>query len=197
MRHSTHLVIMGVAGVGKSTIAAGVAKALGWAFADADDFHSAGNLAKMRSGAALNTADREPWLESIRLWIDERGREGISTVTACSVLRREYRDVLQRATGTVAFVHLVGSRDIIARRMASRPNHFMPVSLLVSQFEQLEPLEPDESGISIDTELAPDEIVKRVVRYVGTLAETDSTVSEQSTEAQINRQRDVKGATSP
>ena len=174
MSHPTHIVIMGVSGVGKSTTAALLSSALGWPLAEADDFHSLRNLSKMRSGTALNTADREPWLELSRLWMDERGRRGISTVEACSALRREYRDHLRDVVGTVLFVLLIASRGVIAARMTLRTDHFMPLSLLDSQFAELQPLEPDESGFSIDAQLPPDEIVQLVLSHLAEASESAS-----------------------
>src|SRR4029453_14161790 len=132
------------AGSGKSTVAQILARRLSWAFAEADDFHSAANVAKMASGTPLTDEDRQPWLESIRTWIDTN--PGDSVVT-CSALRRSYRDILRGAPANVRFLHLSGTQESIAARMAARTSHFMPTSLLASQLATLEPLEGDEDRV--------------------------------------------------
>lgn len=141
------VVAMGVSGSGKSTVGAALAQRLRVPFADADDFHPAANIAKMTAGHALDDDDRRPWLEAIGRWLEDHGPGG--GVMSCSALKRAYRDQLRAHARACEFLHLAGSPEVIARRQASRPGHFMPPSLLVSQFATLEPLEPDEPGVTV------------------------------------------------
>jgi gluconokinase len=157
------LVVMGVSGSGKSTVGAAVAQRLRVPFADADDFHPPANIAKMTAGEALDDDDRRPWLEAIGRWLVAHPDGG---VMSCSALKRKYRDQLRGHVPEVVFLHLEGSREVITRRQASRPGHFMPASLLSSQFATLEPLEPDEHGVAIDVDQSVDRIVDE---YVDTL----------------------------
>jgi gluconokinase len=149
---------MGVSGSGKSTVGAAVAQRLGVPFADADDFHPPANIAKMKAGIPLDDDDRYPWLEAIGRWLAERCREG--GVMSCSALKRKYRDQLRRHCPQTEFVHLSGSPEVIAARQASRPGHFMPASLMASQFATLEPLAPDERGMTLDVTHDIDSIVE-------------------------------------
>lgn len=151
------IVVMGVSGSGKSTVGAALAQRLAAPFADADDFHPPANIAKMTSGRALDDHDRWPWLEGIGEWLAEHHETG--GVLSCSVLKRRYRDQLRRHSSDIEFVHLHGTPEMIARRQAGRPGHFMPASLLSSQFATLEPLEPDEHGTVIDVDQSIDAIV--------------------------------------
>ena len=139
---------MGVSGSGKSTAGAALAQRLGVPFADADDFHPAANIAKMKAGIALDDEDRHPWLEAIGNWLAEH--QGGGGVMSCSALKRAYRDQLRRHCPRIEFLHLSGSPEVIAARQASRQGHFMPASLMASQFATLEPLEPDEPGLTLD-----------------------------------------------
>ncbi len=159
------VVVMGVSGSGKSTVGAALAQRLRVPFADADDFHPEANIAKMTAGQPLDDDDRRPWLEAIGEWIAARGAGG---VMSCSALKRKYRDQLRRHCAEVEFLHLAGSPEVIGRRQASRPGHFMPAALLASQFDTLEPLESDERGITIDVDQDIDSIVES---YLGS---TDS-----------------------
>ena len=152
------IVVMGVSGSGKSTVGAALAQRLRVPFADADDFHPQANIAKMSAGEALNDEDRYPWLDAIGEWLDGRCTDG--GVMSCSALKRKYRDQLRRGCSDVLFLHLTGTPDVIGKRQASRPGHFMPASLLASQFETLEPLEPDEHGVVIDVDQDIDAIVE-------------------------------------
>ena len=154
------LVVMGVSGSGKSTVGAAVAQRLRVPFADADDFHPPANIAKMTAGQALDDEDRRPWLDAIGTWLADHPD---GAVISCSALKRSYRDQLRRHAPAVAFLHLQGDRDVIARRQASRPGHFMPASLLASQFATLEPLAADERGVTIDVDQAVDAIVQQYV----------------------------------
>jgi len=156
------IVVMGVSGSGKSTVGAALAQRLRVPFADADDFHPAANIAKMSAGHALDDHDRHPWLEAIGAWLAEHPD---GAVMSCSALKRRYRDQLRHHLRAIEFVHLHGSREVIARRQASRPGHFMPASLLSSQFATLEPLAPDEHGLVIDVDQDIDAIVQEYVDH--------------------------------
>ncbi len=149
------VVVMGVSGSGKSTVGAALAQRLRVPYGDADDFHPQANIDKMTAGQALDDDDRRPWLEAIGRWLAEHD-EGVVT---CSALKRSYRDLLRESRPDVVFVHLHGEREVIARRQASRPGHFMPASLLDSQFDTLEPLGEDERGVVVDVGPSVDEIV--------------------------------------
>lgn len=151
---------MGVSGSGKSTVGAALAQRLRVPFADADDFHPPANVAKMSSGEPLDDDDRYPWLEAIGEWLASHPGGG---VMSCSALKRKYRDQLREHCGEIEFVHLYGSTEVIGKRQASRPGHFMPPSLLASQFKTLEPLEPDERGVTIDVDQNIDGIVDSYV----------------------------------
>ena len=161
-----HVVVMGVSGCGKTTVAHGIAAATGLLFAEADDFHSRANVEKMRAGTPLVDDDRWPWLHDLAAWMRERAQEGRSTVIACSALKRAYRDVLASGPPTTDFVHLDGNVEVIRERLASRSGHYMPASLLDSQVATLEPLQPDESGIVLDVALPPEELVELAVRQL-------------------------------
>ena len=155
------IVVMGVSGSGKSTVGAALAQRLRVPFADADDFHPAANIAKMTAGQPLSDDDRYPWLEAIGEWLAQRCDGG--GVMSCSALKRKYRDQLRLHCAGIEFLHLEGTPEVIGKRQASRPGHFMPASLLASQFDTLEPLEPDERGISIDVDQNIDSIVETYV----------------------------------
>jgi gluconokinase len=152
------IVVMGVSGVGKTTIARLLAERIDAPFAEGDDFHSAANVAKMSAGTPLEDADRWPWLAAIGGWLRERQTAGTGGVVTCSALRRAYRDVLRAAAPGVFFVHLDGSEELVAERMGERSGHFMPQKLLRSQFATLEPLESDEDGTVVDVGGTPEEL---------------------------------------
>jgi gluconokinase len=159
------IVVMGVSGSGKSTVGAALAQRLRVPFADADDFHPPANIAKMTAGEPLTDDDRYPWLEAIGQWLADRCESG--AVMSCSALKRKYRDQIRRHCAGVVSLHLSGSPEVIGRRQASRPGHFMPASLLASQFETLEPLDADERGITIDVDQDIDAIVETYVASTG------------------------------
>ncbi|MEU4766064.1 gluconokinase [Actinosynnema sp. NPDC023794] len=159
----TCVVVMGVSGSGKSTVARMLADRLGRPMAEADEFHPAANIGKMSAGTPLTDADRAPWLAAIRDWITERAAAGESTVVTCSALKRAYRDVLRDADARVRFLHLHGTADVIGERMRHRSGHFMPPSLLRSQFDALEPLTSDEDGVAVDVTRTPELIVEEAV----------------------------------
>jgi gluconokinase len=149
------IVVTGVSGSGKTTIGQKLAGRLAVPYAEADDFHSPHNVAKMRAGIPLDDEDRRPWLDAIAAWL--AGHAGRGGVVTCSALKRGYRDRLAAASPDVFFLHLDGSAELIAGRLAVRKGHFMPESLLRSQIDALEPLGPDESGAAIPIDGTPEE----------------------------------------
>ena len=157
------LIVMGVSGSGKSTVASRLAERLGWTFEDGDRFHPASNVAKMSAGHPLDDGDRWPWLQAIA---DEIGRvceSGGHVVIACSALKRTYRDVLLRSRNDVRFVFLDGSKALIAGRLAARKDHFMPPGLLDSQFKTLERPQADERAITVSIDAPVENIVNNIV----------------------------------
>lgn len=161
------VVVMGVSGSGKTTVATGLAAALGWEFAEGDDFHPAANVEKMRSGIALTDDDRWPWLEAIGAWISAKEAAGESAVVTCSALRRAYREVLRRDRPAVRFLHVQAPGAVIADRVEHRAGHYMPASLVPSQLATLEPLAPDEPGVTVTTDSDPDEVLSRCLHALG------------------------------
>ncbi|HEY8719949.1 gluconokinase [Pengzhenrongella sp.] len=151
------VVVMGVAGSGKTTVGQALADHLGIEYADADAFHSPASVAKMASGHPLDDDDRAPWLAAIGAWLAQHQDSG--AVVGCSALRRRYRDVLRAAAPEVQFLHLDGDPAVLTQRVAERPGHFMPASLITSQLETLERLEPDEHGHVLDLTAPVDAIV--------------------------------------
>jgi len=171
------IVVMGVAGSGKTTVAALLAGRLGASFAEGDDFHSPANVAKMAAGHPLVDEDRWPWLRGIRDWLAQELAEGRSAVVPCSALRRGYRELLESAggdaaAGSVQFVHLTGSYELLRTRIQARAGHFMKPEMLDSQLSALEPLQDDEPGFSVDIAPRPDQIVDEILRG---LDRTDAT----------------------
>lgn len=160
------IVIMGVSGCGKTTVAGLLARRLGWQFAEADHFHSPANVAKMRAGVPLTDEDRWPWLSAIAAWIDAALAQDKPGVVTCSALKRSYRDILIGDRGGVRLVYLQGSYELIASRLASRRHEYMPASLLKSQFDALEEPGPDEDPIIVPVELTPPRIVERIVAAI-------------------------------
>ncbi len=158
---------MGVSGVGKTTVAQGIATRLGWSFAEGDEFHPESNVAKMAAGQALTDEDRWPWLRSIGAWMSGEIAAGRSAVVTCSALRRAYRDVLREGRPEVELCHLVASAALIGERVSRRTDHFMPASLLPSQLVTLEPLEADEPGFEISAEGEATEVVDRALAALG------------------------------
>ncbi len=170
MAEVTHVVVMGVAGSGKTTLALELRRRLGWPYAEADEFHPRANIDKMSAGTPLTDEDRRPWLAAIRDWLTEQARAGRSTIVTCSALRLAYRDVLRSAEGRVVFVHLTADAGLLAERMAHRSGHFMPPALLPSQLATLEPLVAGEDGIAIEVDVAPAEVAERAIGVLGLAA---------------------------
>lgn len=175
---SITIVLMGVAGAGKSTVMAALAERLGWATAEADEFHSPANVAKMRSGEPLTDEDRWPWLDSLATWIGEReaagGGRGENAIVTCSALKRPYRDLLRRGHPSVRFIHLSAPAATLDVRLRGRRVHYMPPALLASQIEALEPLEPDEPGAVVSTDSGPDEVAAEIIYLIGRWSAPDA-----------------------
>jgi gluconokinase len=150
---ATVLVVMGVSGAGKTTVGQALALRLGWPFKEGDDLHPPENIAKMEAGAPLTDADRTPWLAAVDAWIDSWRRSGASGVITCSALKRAYRDDLREGRPEVRFVFLRGDPAQLAARVSQRRGHFMPPSLLASQFADLEPPSQNESVFVVDIDL--------------------------------------------
>ena len=165
------LVLMGVAGCGKTTTAARLSRRLGWEFRDADAFHPPANIAKMTAGVPLTDDDRWPWLAAIADWIDARLTAGECAIVTCSALKRAYRDVLAGGRSRVRIVHLAGSKALIGARMAARRNHFMPTSLLDSQFAALEPPAADENVVEVSVALPPGSVTERIIAILDIAAQ--------------------------
>jgi gluconokinase len=161
------LVLMGVSGCGKTTVAGILADRLGWPFAEGDTLHRRSNIEKMTAGHPLSDADRERWLVSVAEWVEGRLDRGDCGVITCSALKRRYRDVINRRGRGVVFVLLAGDKETVAARLAARVGHFMPSSLLDSQLADLEDPEPDEPHIRVDIGPSPSEIGKSILRELG------------------------------
>ncbi|BCJ45635.1 gluconokinase [Actinoplanes ianthinogenes] len=157
------IVVMGVAGCGKSTVGKALADRLGVPYKEADAFHPAANVAKMHGGVPLTDEDRAPWLAAIAASLGAG-----DVVVSCSALKRAYRNVLRGGNPDVFFVHLVLSPETATARVSGRAGHFMPSTLVASQFAILEPLEPDESGVAVDATLPVDKIVEKAISRMPT-----------------------------
>lgn len=157
-----HIVVMGVSGCGKSTVGCQLAKRLGIEYKDGDELHPKENIDKMRSGTPLTDADREPWLGLVGQWLSERD----DGVIACSALKRSYRDIIRKKAPDTFFVHLHGTYEVHLERVQRREGHFMPTSLLDSQFDTLEPLEDDEPSMVIDIDQPVEDIVEAAYQAV-------------------------------
>jgi gluconokinase len=167
-RVNRQLVIMGVSGSGKSTVAALIASRTGCVLAEGDDFHPAASIARMAAGCPLDDTLRAPWLVAIAAWLTERAARGECAVVSCSALTRAYRDVLRGAGPGVWIVHLAGPYELVEQRLAARRGHFMPRELLASQYATLEPLAADEPGLTVDLagtpQKTPEKIADEVLR---------------------------------
>lgn len=171
-RPAVIVVVMGVSGSGKTTVGQSLAARLGVPYADADEFHPAANIAKMSAKIPLDDADRMPWLRRMASWITEQSATG--AVLSCSALKHRYRDVLREPGAPVWFLHLAGEPSLIMSRVSDRPGHFMPAALVASQYADLEPLGPDESGLVVDAAQDPVAIVEtaaaELTKHKGVLA---------------------------
>ncbi|WP_045704752.1 gluconokinase [Streptomyces rubellomurinus] len=157
------VVVMGVSGVGKTTLARLLADRLDLPFAEADEFHPPANIAKMSAGIPLDDQDRAPWLRAIGAWLKARTEDGTGGVVTCSALKHGYRDILRAAAPEAFFLHLSGGHDLVEDRISHRTGHFMPASLLDSQYAALEPLGADERGAVLDVGPSPEELVEMAV----------------------------------
>ncbi|MEC5170931.1 gluconokinase [Glaciihabitans sp. GrIS 2.15] len=160
------LVVMGVSGCGKSTVAALLAGRLAWPFEEGDALHPQANIEKMTAGHPLTDEDRAPWLQKVAAWVEEQLDAGQSGLITCSALKRAYRDVINRRGSGIVFVYLSGTRETIAARLTARHGHYMPASLLESQFAALEEPTPDEPEITIDVGPAPGVIAQHIVEQL-------------------------------
>lgn len=157
------LLVMGVSGSGKTTVAEILATSLDCEFQEGDALHPPANVAKMRAGVALDDADRWPWLEQIAARIDEWRKQGRGGIVTCSALKRAYRDAVIGQSGDVRLVYLKGSHELIRARMAKRRDHYMPLALLDSQFAALQEPTPDEHAVVVGIDATPDEIAARIL----------------------------------
>jgi gluconokinase len=157
------IIVAGVSGSGKTTVGALLAGRLHWGFADADDFHPAVNIAKMQAGIPLTDEDRWPWLYAIAAWMDQRIARGEPAVVTCSALRRSYRDLLLDGRPEATLVFLAADRALLARRLATRHDHFFPAELLDTQLATVEPLQPGERGFTVAAGDDPAETVAAIL----------------------------------
>ena len=164
------LVLMGVSGCGKTTVAQILADRLHWAFEEGDALHPPANVAKMAAGHALDDSDRAPWLAKVADWVDARLDAGESGIITCSALKRSYRALIDRRGAGVEFVYLHGSRELIASRLADRHGHFMPSSLLDSQFATLEEPGPDEPALRVEIGEPAGDIATHIAQALGLTA---------------------------
>lgn len=161
------LVVMGVSGSGKTTVAAILARRLGWPFEEGDVLHPQANVRKMMEGRPLTDGDRAPWLQAVAGWVDARLDAGEDGIITCSALKRRYRDLIGSRRAGVAFIHLAGSKETIATRLAQRRDHFMPPALLDSQLADLEAPRPDEAVLTVDIAAPPDAIAQEIIDTLG------------------------------
>jgi gluconokinase len=167
MASARQVVVMGVTATGKSEVGTRLAARLDMAYIEGDEFHPEANIAKMSAGEPLTDDDRRPWLETLAGMLADNREAGVATVLGCSALRRSYRDILRGSmpSDAVGFVHLTASFDVLRERMEQR-EHFMPASLLQSQFDTLEPLDDDERGVLLDVDAPLEDVVDAAVAAV-------------------------------
>jgi ribose 5-phosphate isomerase A len=168
------LVVMGVSGAGKTTIAQELAARLGWAFEEGDSLHPEANIAKMHAGIPLTDADRKPWLKRVAAWIDGQRAKKQPGIITCSALKRSYRQIIIGDRPEVRLVYLRGSHEVIARHLETRNGHFMPASLLQSQIDTLEEPGPDEDPLTVDVGPSPGQIAETIIRLLGASATVQS-----------------------
>jgi len=178
MKHSATkkppvVVVMGVSGSGKTTVALNLVSRLDWPFQEGDALHSAANIAKMRAGIPLSDEDRRPWIQAVAAWIDGQRATGIPGIITCSALKQEYRAIITAGRPEVRLVYLRGSFELISRRLARRQGHFMPAVLLQSQFDTLEEPGPDEKALAVDIGRPPDQIATEIIRRLNLEPSTD------------------------
>ena len=161
------IVVMGVSGAGKSTTGEALARRLGWPFIEGDAFHPAANVEKMHNGIPLTDADRDPWLHALAAELARFQAQGECSVMGCSSLKRAYRDILRTGAPRVRFVHVHGTRALLTERLAHRSGHFFAPSLLDSQLDTLELLQPDEDGVVVDMALSVEDQVDLAIRLLG------------------------------
>lgn len=161
------IVVMGVCGCGKSEIGRRIADGAGYAYIEGDESHPADNIAKMAAGTPLDDADRAGWLLALQAKIRKAAERGEGYVLSCSALKRRYRDELRGGDGALVFIHLDGSPEVILSRVTARKDHFMPTTLIESQFNDLERLEADEVGMELDIRMKPDQLVDKVMQALG------------------------------
>ena len=161
------VVVMGVSGSGKTTVAKGIASSMHWLFAEGDAFHPEANVQKMHRGIPLTDADRWPWLRLVGAWISEQESAGRSAVITCSALRRAYRDLLREGRPHVRFCHVTAPGGLIQDRLDHRAGHYMPASLLPSQIATLEPLQPDEPGVEVSGDGSEAGVLASALRALG------------------------------
>jgi gluconokinase len=171
------MVIMGVSGSGKSTVGELLGHRLGVPFIDGDDLHPGANKDKMRTGTPLNDDDRRPWLQEIGRTLAAHQKEGSGAIVACSALKRRYRDLLREYAPDLLFLHLEGSADTLAARMAARKHEFMPASLLASQLEAMEPLDAEERHVLLDVRQSPAELADEACAALEGLAVESTTAA--------------------
>lgn len=159
---NTRWVVMGVSGCGKSTVGQALALANGVPFVEGDQYHPQANVIKMSAGLPLNDDDRAGWLQALQAQISAAQDRGEGLVVSCSSLKRRYRDLLRQGDPALRFAHLSGAQALISARMQARVGHYMPPSLLDSQFRDLEPLQPDEAGITLHIDTPPEDLVKQI-----------------------------------
>ena len=157
------LIVMGVSGSGKTTVAALLAGRLNWKFQEGDSLHPQANVGKMHRGIPLTDADRLPWLDSIAALIDRWIAEDVSGIITCSALKRAYRERIRARHPTVELIYLRGARELVSARITQRMGHYMPASLLASQFATLEEPGEDEPVITVDIGGSPDQIVEAIL----------------------------------
>ncbi len=157
------IIVMGVAGCGKSTVAEGLSHTLGWPYKDGDEFHPPANVAKMAGGQPLNDDDRAPWLAAIAAWLDQHRKTGKNAIVTCSALKKAYRHALLNGHNDVAFVYLKGSEAVLTARITARKGHFMPPALLLSQLATLEEPGSDEPAVTVSIDAPPGTIEEDIL----------------------------------